>query len=170
MRSRIVRTGLAFAGPVLLVSAILVGGAAHGQSPAPSAAAVDPASAPVLADPTATGTALVTAYTTAVADGDVDALGALLAPGFQILRANGDHWDTASYLAQGLPTISSWSIDDVVATQSGPVLTVYWLITSTQVVDGVAQPSGAAPRLSSFVWLDGRWLLASHANFGTVNR
>ena len=67
--------------------------------------------------------------------------GALLAPGFQILRANGDHWDTASYLAQGLPTISSWSIDDVVATQSGPVLTVYWLITSTQVVDGVAQPA-----------------------------
>lgn len=167
LRPRSSRSGLAVLVPAILAVILVAGGAVHGQSASPAG---DVAAAPVLEDPTATGTQLVTAYVTAIADGDSTEVGALLASGFQIVRANGDHWDKEDYLAQGLPTITDWSITDVDATQSGTALTVYWMLTSTEVVDGTSQPSGAAPRLSSFVWQDGQWLLTSHANFGAVSR
>jgi hypothetical protein len=152
-----------------------IGVTAAGPSPATSAAPAvsavpGSAGAPLLDDPTATGTELVQHYTDLVAAGDVDALEAFLAPGFQIVRANGDHYERDEYLALGLPTILEATIEGVVGTQSGDTLTVFWLVTSTQVVDGVEQPVGPAPRLSTFAWVDGEWQLAAHANFGTSNR
>lgn len=144
-------------------------------SPAPvgSAAPITsaaPLAAPVLDDATATGMALVTQYTDLVMARDPDALAGFLAPGFQILRANGDHYTREAYLAQGLPDILEYQIGEVSAAQTGGTLVVVWQLTATQLVDGVEQPAGPAPRMSTFAWVDGRWQLAGHANFGSVNR
>lgn len=171
--TRRIRAGLAIAGPALIVSIALLAGGAAAQSPAPSPAApcVDAACAvPVLADPDATGRELVEAYAATIAAGDVAALGAQLAPGFQIVRANGDHYERDAYLAGGLTTMTRWEIPEVEGTQSGPVLTVYWLLDADLVVDGKTQPTGALPRLTTYVWLDGGWQIAAHANFGATER
>lgn len=165
--TRRLRTGLALAGPVLGALLLLGGTTGLAQSPAPSVA---DGAAPVLADPVATGTELVTRYAQLVMDGDSAGLAAFLAPGFQIARANGDHYDRDAYLAQGLPTIESFTVAGVDATQAGPALVVFWTLDSVQVVDGAQQPSGPLPRLTTFAWIDGDWKLVAHANFGTAIR
>ncbi|MFO1539416.1 MAG: nuclear transport factor 2 family protein [Chloroflexota bacterium] len=165
--TRRLRTGLALAGPVLAALLVVGGTAGLAQSPAPVAST---AAAPVLADPVTTGTELVTRYAQLIMDGDTAGLAALLDTGFQIARANGDHYDRDAYLALGLPTIESFTVDEVDATQAGPTLVVFWTLDSVQVVDGVQQPSGPLPRLTTFAWIAGDWKLVAHANFGSANR
>lgn len=164
--SRRVRSGLAFAGPLLILSIVVGGASAFAQSASPP----PEAAAPVLTDPVATGTELVTQYAQLIQDGDEAGLAAFIAPGFQIARANGDHYDRVEYLAQGLPTIESFTVESVDATQAGPTLIVFWTLDSVQLVDGVTQPSGPLPRLTTFAWIDGAWKLVAHANFGSSNR
>jgi len=157
------RSGLALAGPLLGTILLLGGSAALAQG-------TDDAAVPVVSDPDATGTELVTEYVRLIQDGDSTDLAAFLDPGFQIVRANGDHYGRDTYLAEGLPVIESFTIADVDATQAGPTLIVFWTIDSVQVVDGAQQPSGPLPRLTTFAWIDGDWKLVAHANFGTALR
>ena len=131
-------------------------------SPAPSAA-------PTLADPAAEGSARVNAYFTALQSGEAAQVDGVLAPNAQIARANGTVVGHDEYL-KTLPTIKSFTIADVNATQSGDVLVVTYSVTTDQVVDGKAQPTTAAPRMSVFQWQNGAWRLLAHANFNAVNK
>jgi hypothetical protein len=58
----------------------------------------------------------VTVFVETVASGEVGALEAILAPEFQILRANGVGYDRKGYLASELPAIDKsfeWRLEDV---------------------------------------------------------
>ena len=79
------RSGLALAGPLLGTILLLGGSAALAQG-------ADDAPVPVVSDPDATGTELVTEYVRLIQDGDSTDLAAFLDPGFQIVPANGDHY------------------------------------------------------------------------------
>jgi ketosteroid isomerase-like protein len=106
----------------------------------------------------------VTVFVETVASGEVGALEAILAPEFQILRANGVGYDRKGYLASELPAIDKWRLEDVVATASGDLLVVrYWLVIN-QTIDGTPTAQ-RAPRLTVFRRDGDRWLVVAHANF-----
>ena len=111
----------------------------------------------------------IAGFVEAVASGDPAALDEVLAPEFQILRANGVGYDRAGYLASDLPAVdeaSAWDMDDVVATADGDVMVVRYLLVISETIDG--EPvTRQAPRLTVFRQQDGRWLVAAHANFAT---
>jgi hypothetical protein len=135
----------------------------------PAVAQAPAAAAPVLDDPTAEGVALVDGYMAILGlpeDAKVAGLETLLAPGFQVVRANGDRQDRAGYLASP-PEVETYAITDAVATQDADVLVVSYLLETSETVDGVAQTT-TAPRLTVFHWIDDAWLLAAHANFGAL--
>lgn len=118
-------------------------------------------------DPTAQGAALVQSYFTLLHNGDAEGLDALLAPGFQAVRANGDVQDKASYLAD-YPQVGDFTVTAVKGTKTDGVLVISYQVTVTETIGGVEQPTGPAPRLSVFQWERGAWRLASHANFNAI--
>jgi hypothetical protein len=127
------------------------------------------AEAPSLDDPRAEATALLEGFFTALQQEDVDALDELLAPAFQVVRANGTVQDKPAYLAD-LPDLGEFSLDSVQATVGEDELVVSYLLTVSESVEGTSQPVGPAPRLSVFEWRDGAWRLVAHANFGAIER
>lgn len=124
---------------------------------------------PSLDDPTAEATQLLDRYFTALAEKDTQALDEILAPEFQVVRANGTVQDKAAYLAD-TPDVGDFSLDQVRATVGEDELVVSYQLTVTETVEGAAQPTGPAPRLTVFDWRDGSWRLVAHANFGAVER
>lgn len=111
----------------------------------------------------------LTAFTEAVASGDSVVVAEVLAPEFQILRANGVGYDRAGYLASDLPAIdpsSAWSHEDVVATAEGDILVVRYQLVIDETIDG--EPvTRRAPRLTVFRRDGDAWLVVAHANFVT---
>lgn len=125
----------------------------------------DEAGAPQVDDVEATGRELVTEFLTIVQDGDVDELEEFLADGFALQRANGSGSTKAEYL-ENFSQIESFELGDfLLAEQQGDVITVRWTLQIDEVIDGEQFGLGEAPRLSTFVWVDGRWRIISHANF-----
>jgi hypothetical protein len=96
---------------------------------------------------------------------DTAGLDSFLAPAFQLQRADGSGAAKADYLTK-LPTIKSFTLGpDVEAVQDGDLLTVRWQLETDEVANGQSLGLGEAPRLSTFVWRDGRWQMLSHSNF-----
>ena len=128
----------------------------------------DEAAAPTLADPNTAGRDLALRFIEILRTKDRDALAAFLAASFQIQRADGTSATRDEYLAADI-NISSFELGpDVAAVQSGGVLTVRWSIKLVETIEGKPTGTGLAPRLSTFIWEDGTWKLASHANFNRV--
>ncbi|MEQ8717640.1 MAG: nuclear transport factor 2 family protein [Acidimicrobiales bacterium] len=125
----------------------------------------DTAAAPVLADVDATGRELATEFLTILQGGDTDVLGDFLADGFQIQRADGSGATKAEYLENPAEVGDFTLGDSVTAVQQGDVLTVRWTLEVSEAIDGTDFSGNEAPRLSTFVYVDGRWRLLSHANF-----
>lgn len=135
---------------------------------APFALLAEPGGAtPRRSDPTSTATPLVTRFFTLVEHQDTKGLRQFLSPGFQIERADGSGANKADYLAN-LPTITSFSISNVTATQTGSVLVARYLATITGVVNGKAATPGPAPRISVFVRSGNTWTIVAHANFNPL--
>ena len=130
-------------------------------------AAASAAPAPRLADPTATGRALVIRYFLLLQRKDRAGLNAFLSPAFQVQRADGSASAVEQYLTE-LPTVDTFRITKLVATQSGSVLVVRYLATATGKVNGKPYTPGPAPRLSVFTWNGSAWQLAAHANFNPL--
>jgi Domain of unknown function (DUF4440) len=122
---------------------------------------------PHLADPTATGSKLVTRFFNLIEHNDAKGLQRFLSPAFQLQRADGSGGTKAEYLAN-LPTITEFSISDVTATQTGSVLIVRYLTTAEGVVNGRPYTPGPAPRLSVFSRIGKTWRLVAHANFNPL--
>lgn len=123
-------------------------------------------SPPPIADLTAEGEFLVNRFFAALASGQRAAVAAVLSPAFQIVRATGTVHDRDGYL-DNLPTVGEFEITDVRATLNAGVLVVSYVVLVDEVLEGVEQTT-RAPRLSTFQWEGGDWLLVSHANFGAV--
>jgi len=103
----------------------------------------------------------------AIFSGDPAAVAGVLAPEYQILRADGTAHDKEAYL-QALPKHNTRAtFSDIVATGDDHIMVIRYLIESDQVADGKAV-RGTSPRLSVFRREGDRWLLSAHANFAPV--
>jgi hypothetical protein len=119
--------------------------------------------APQLADPAATATQLVTAWLETLQAGE--SVADLMAPNFQIQRADGSSANRDEYLAKPA-TVDDFTLGDtVVASQSGNTLSVLWSIKVTEEVNGVQYTDVEAPRLTVFEWTGDAWQIVGYANF-----
>jgi hypothetical protein len=119
--------------------------------------------APVLSNPTATATELVTAWLETLQAGE--SVADLMAPNFQIQRADGSFADREQYLANPA-TVSDFTLGDTVtALQSGNTLSVRWSIKITEVINGVQYTDVEAPRLTVFEWTGDAWQIVGYGNF-----
>lgn len=121
--------------------------------------------APELADVNTTGRELATEFLTILQGGDTADLGEFLADGFQIQRADGSGATKAEYLENPAEVGEFTLGDTLTAVQQDDVLTVRWTLEVSESIDGSDFSGDEAPRLSTFVYVDGRWRLLSHANF-----
>lgn len=110
---------------------------------------------------------LMIAFTEAVASRDQARLAEVLAPEYQIVRANGTTFDRDGYIganAGGVKITSLPEYENIVATEGGDVLVVSSVLTIEETIDG--QPvTKRAPRLTVFRRIDGHWRVSAHANF-----
>jgi ketosteroid isomerase-like protein len=109
----------------------------------------------------------VTVFVETVASADVDAIEAILAPEFQILRSNGVGYDREGYLASELPAFDEsfeWRLEDVVATAAGDLLVARYQLVIHETINS-APMAQRAPRLTVFRRDGDRWLVVAHANF-----
>jgi hypothetical protein len=121
----------------------------------------------VLANPTATGKALVTRFFKLPQAKDSAGLRSFLSPAFQVQRADGTGSGKAAYLAK-LPTVVKFTLTQVAATEADGALVVRYLATVEGTVNGKPYTPGPAPRLSTFSWNGTAWQLAAHANFNPL--
>lgn len=120
--------------------------------------------APALAQSTDEAEEAVNAWLGAVAGGDPAALEAILAPEFQIQRADGTGHDKATYIDGGAASVSEFAARDLIATRDGDLMVVRYTLVVSETIDD--QPMQAtAPRLTVFRWDGERWLVVAHANF-----
>jgi hypothetical protein len=103
----------------------------------------------------------------AVFTGDPVIAEKVLAPEFQILRADGSGQDKKSYLKLLPKQRFRPKLSNIVATASADIMVVRYRIETHQAVQG-KENKGIAPRLSVFRQEAGRWLISAHANFAAM--
>jgi len=158
--------GRVVAAIVLALASVLIGA---GISPSIAVASTpSSAAAPNLKDPAKVAQKLVVAWLTALKDQDAAAIAANMAPNFQIERADGSGTDRKGYLAHPSVVKDFTLKDPIIAIQSGNTLTVRWALKVSANINGVDYQDAEAPRLTTYVWHDGRWKIVSYANFNPV--
>ena len=106
----------------------------------------------------------------AVASGEVDRIRSVLAPEFQITRADGSAYNAAEYLASDLPRFAAVpGVSKLVATGYGDHLVARYWLTVDGTIGGQAMEA-KAPRLTVFRRSGDTWLVVAHANFATVGK
>lgn len=103
----------------------------------------------------------------ASAAGDLDALNAVLAPEFQILRASGEGFDKEDYLAGNTPNLIDYAIEEAVATRSDDVMVVRYVVVVNETIGGAAVEA-RSPRLTVLRLEGDGWLVVAHANFAQI--
>jgi ketosteroid isomerase-like protein len=106
----------------------------------------------------------------AVATGDAEAVRAVLAPEFQIVRSDSSAHDVAGYLAGGMSRIGNVPrVTDLAVTGYGDEMIVRYALALEGSVDG-KQMEGKAPRLTVFRRKGDAWLVVAHANFARLEK
>lgn len=125
----------------------------------------------LMSDPAAAGKAAVDAWVGAVAAGDAAALGKILAPEFQIVRADGTAYGAEAYLQSELPRFPEPpAIGALVVTGYGDYLVARYEITSKVTIGG-EQELRYGPRITVFrKGAGGTWLVVAHANLAAIVR
>ena len=151
---------------MVAVMAVLMVSACSTTTTVQAPADYAPPPPPAVADPDAKGQELAERYldTLKGPDTDTEALDALLAPDYQLVRNDGTRATKEEYLAEPA-TVDSYSIANVKGTSTGNTLVVSFDLTIEEEING-QQIAETAPRLGSFVWDGEDWLLLSWANFG----
>ncbi|MBT5413166.1 MAG: nuclear transport factor 2 family protein [Rhodospirillaceae bacterium] len=111
----------------------------------------------------------VSAFIRGVAGG-ADGVAPLLAPEFQIQRANGVAYDRDGYIGKGVGTVHAapdFALENVVATGDDDIMVVRYLLVIDETIDGQSVAK-SAPRLTVFRKIDGQWKVVSHANFAKL--
>lgn len=143
-----------------------IGAAVLSPGPAVTIAAAAEPSSESAAD--LLGAEAVRTYLRAVMSGDPDTIRAVLAPEFQIMRADGSGYDAAGYVASELPIIAAMpDIQNLVATREGDILVTRYFIDVNETRDGKVVESNA-PRLTVFRKSGDRWLVVAHGNFAAL--
>lgn len=118
----------------------------------------------------AEGLAANQAWWGALVEGTVPALDAVLAPEFQIMRADGSAYDKEDYLASSLPSVAAIpEFSRMVVTAHDDLLVTRYYVTVNETRDGETVQAHA-PRLTVFRKEGGRWLVSAHANFAVLER
>lgn len=111
--------------------------------------------------------AAVMGWLDALASGDAATVARVLAPEFQILRADGSGYDRESYLSN-LPKFSSApEIKDIVFSTADQLLVVRYMLRLEQKI-GDQPVQVLAPRLSVMRQDGAGWLMVAHANFAHI--
>jgi hypothetical protein len=110
----------------------------------------------------------VESWLAAAASGEKERIGGVLAPEFQIVRADGSAYGGAEYLNSGLPRITGSPVfENLVATGYGDLLVTRYQLAVDATIGGKAVEA-RAPRLTVFRRSEGAWLVVAHANFAEV--
>lgn len=142
------------------------GAAGEGKTKTSTTTTTGVSAAPQLSDPAATATELITTWLTTLQSGK--SVADLMAPNFQIQRADGTAADRDEYLANPAK-VDEFSLGDtVIAAQSGNTLSVRWSILVSEVIDGVEYTDVEAPRLTVFEWTGASWQIVGYANFNEL--
>jgi Domain of unknown function (DUF4440) len=117
-----------------------------------------------------TGLEAVRNFISAVARGDPAELDTILAPEYQIVRANGVTIAKEKYL-EGFPSshtiTGDYSVTKLTATGTGDIMVVSYFLEITEKIDG-DDVAANAPRLTVFRYSDGAWRVSAHANFAAI--
>jgi ketosteroid isomerase-like protein len=106
----------------------------------------------------------------ALMTGEPDKVAAVLAPEFQIMRADGSTHDAAGYADSILPIISELpSVEKLVVTSHGDIAVAAYFVNIDQTRDG-SLIEAYAPRLTVFRKDGDRWLMTAHGNFAAVDQ
>jgi ketosteroid isomerase-like protein len=112
----------------------------------------------------------VEAWLDAVYKRDPALLDAVLAPEFQLMRADGTTFEKAAYVASTLPIFSTApKVEELAVTGSAELFVARYLVTAEQTRDG-KQLQTTAPRLSVFRKDGDKYLLVAHSNFAALQR
>lgn len=160
MRRFGLRTLTLLAVAIALTTTALLVSAGSGSSASPSVGSANPRSQ---------GRVLVQRFFTLLREEDSSGLNALLAPSFQVVRANGGVQNKASYLADP-PKIDRFRITKVKGTRNAGALVVSYQLTVIETIGGIDQPTKPSPRLSVFHRQNGAWRLVAHANFNAIRK
>src|SRR5690606_23004029 len=113
--------------------------------------------------------AAVMAWLNAIVAGPA-ALETVLAPEFQIQRADGNGLDRAGYIGGGAATITAIDgIDNLVVTTHDDLLVVRYELRVAETIGGVTIERHA-PRLTVFRRDGDVWLVVAHANFARLEQ
>ena len=134
-------------------------------------AVVMPASAAEAAsDLDAEGLAANSVWWGALVTGTVPAIDAVLAPEFQIMRADGTAYDKAAYLASSLPRVAGIpELSEMAVTRHDDLLVTRYYVSVQEMRDGKTVELHA-PRLTVFRKAGDVWLVVAHANFATLEK
>lgn len=106
----------------------------------------------------------------ALVAGTPEAIAPVLAPEFQIMRADGSSYDRDGYLASQLVKVAAIpEFSELVATAEGDHLVVRYYANVEQTRDGV-KVQAYAPRLTVYRKEGEKWLVVAHANFAALER
>ena len=119
--------------------------------------------------PAEAGKKAVDGWVGAVASGDPAAIAKVLAPEFQIVRADGTAYDAEAYLQSEFPRFPEPpQIGSLVVTGYGDYLVARYEINS-KILLGDETELRHAPRLTVFrKGRDGTWLVVAHSNFAPL--
>jgi ketosteroid isomerase-like protein len=123
-----------------------------------------------VADLDAEGLAANQAWWGALVTGTVVAVDAVLAPEFQIMRADGSSYDKEDYLGSQLPVVAAIpEFSQMVVTAHENLLVTRYYVTVQETRDGQTVEAHA-PRLTVFRKDGDTWLVSAHANFATLEK
>ena len=118
----------------------------------------------------AQGMAALKVFWTANVAGTAKALDPVLAPEYQIERADGSGLDKEGYLKSNLPKFAAMpEVSSVKVTGTGDILVVRYEITLDATRNG-KRVQRHAPRLTVFRKQGDSWLVVAHANFATLEK
>jgi ketosteroid isomerase-like protein len=118
----------------------------------------------------AEGLAANRAWWGALVAGTVPAIVAVLAPEFQIMRADGSSYDKEDYLGSQLPNVAAIpEFSQMVVTAHENTLVARYYVTVQETRDGQVVQAHA-PRLTVFRKDGDMWLVTAHANFATLDK
>lgn len=124
----------------------------------------------LMVNPDAQGRAAVEAWVGAVVSGDLEKVRAVLAPEFQIVRADGTAYDKEAYLQSDLPRFDKMpEIETLVVTGYGDYLVARYIIPLGPKL-GSEEEQLNGPRLTVFRKSGQSWLVVAHANFASILR
>jgi ketosteroid isomerase-like protein len=118
----------------------------------------------------AEGLAANQAWWGALVTGTVAAVDAVLAPEFQIMRADGTSYDKEDYLGSRLPVVAAIpEFSQMVVTAHEDLLVTRYYVSVQETRDGQTVEAHA-PRLTVFRKDGDTWLVSAHANFATLEK